>query len=92
MTVERRGQNSGPPADPQRAMNQALIKFALIDGIGVLAMFGFLVAFFILDYFPGQPMGLLFVALAAFAAWALLALKLSGLLDAIRKKGSSDAR
>ena len=90
MAVERNrpGDSAGKPLDIQAAT----FRFALIEGAGLIALFAFFYAFFVADVWPDRPMGYLFGALLGFVVWGLVSLKLSGLLDAILKKGSSDAR
>ena len=62
---------------------QIFIRFAAIESIGVLALVIFLLGFFTLNWFPGQPTPVLVAALLAFALYVIFAAWASGLLGMI---------
>jgi hypothetical protein len=85
MVVERVNQPKASGGDPSTGAERTrvILRFAAIEAVGAAALVAFLVGFFVMDWFPGQPGGLLAAALAAFALYVVFAMWASGLLAMI---------
>ena len=92
MAIERVS-NPDPAAPPTSAdRTRAIMLFAVIEAFGVVCLAIFLMGFFALDWFPGQPRGLLVGALLAFALYVAFALWASGLLRTIKADRTNAGR
>ena len=92
MVIERVNRPESQPRGPMTSADKtrAIIMFAAIEMVGVVALSIFLMGFFVLDWFPNQPTPVLAGALVAFAVYVLFAMWLSGLLAMIFA-GKTDA-
>ena len=89
------GGSPGPSAQEKghaAALQKAILKFALIESISIIALAGFLLAFYVYSYLPGQPTSHLIVTLLCFATWVFFAAKVSGLLEMLTERKRGNAR
>ena len=80
MTIDR---GDGPVTDKERT--SALIRFAIFDGMVVMAFAAFLYGFFVAGWFPGQPMSTLVGGIILFLIGVSVAIRGSGLWSVIKR-------
>ncbi len=90
MPIERISRPGPTPPSTQADMTRAILRFAAIEAVGVIALAVFLMGYFNLGWFPAEDPRLLITAIAAFAIYVGFALWASGLLATFRT-GRTDA-
>ena len=80
MSIDR---GNNPVTDAERTT--ALNRFAVIDGVIVLAFAAFLYGFFVANWFPGQPKITLIGAIVLFLIAQSLAFRVSGMWSVVKR-------